>query len=433
MKIHAISTQYSINFTGNIIDSHMHRGTGTSRWDCQPFPDNRTDEYIKQPLNVDINGEKQVDNIKKVLVSSIDGLAWSEKQQNEVKGAGKDKLSLKPEELLFEKDEINANMDMINLHKKDAVYEVMAVCQPSKTGGKADNIRKLLNENEGIIRGLKFHPQDLMLNADSELYDDYMKLASEKKLPALFHSQVSIDYDKNQPKEVLNWSDPEYIYKLAKRHPDVPVILGHTGSGGSIAHNKAIDILMKSIDNKDANLYAEISWMDFADGAESKNPQSIISLIKKAKEKNSLHRIIFGTDAPLGCYGEKLLTNEQGQTISAKESYETTISRIKTAIKQNFKEESDGIINKIFYDNADELFFKKDWAKIIPKLLKETESETPDTKIQQAQKQVEQGVKKLSKTKIAAYIIGASAVAASIVYACKNKSLFNINKSASSK
>ena len=91
----------------------------------------------------------------------------------------------------------------------------------------------MIKENEGIIAGLKFHPQGLMLNADSELYDDYLNLAAEKKLPVLFHSQVSINYDLAEPLKELNWSDPEYIYKLAKRHPDVPVILGHHRSGRS--------------------------------------------------------------------------------------------------------------------------------------------------------------------------------------------------------
>ena len=78
--------------------------------------------------------------LKKVLVSSIDGLSWAEKQQKEVEASGRNRFNLKPEELIFEKDEIQANIDMINKHKENPIYEVMAVCQPTKTKGKADNI-----------------------------------------------------------------------------------------------------------------------------------------------------------------------------------------------------------------------------------------------------------------------------------------------------
>lgn len=430
MKVQGISASNSIFFGAGIIDSHAHRGVEGCRWNSLPFCTEKMDEFIKQPLKININGDIQTDNVARVLVSSIEGLTWSAKQQSELEKSGGSKFSLKPEELIFEKDEIAANLDMINHHKKDPVYEVMAVCQPSKTNGSANNIRKLINENEDVIVGLKFHPQGLMLNADSELYDDYLKLASEKKLPALFHSQVSIDYDIGKPRDVLNWSDPEYIYALARRHPDVPVILGHTGAGGSIAHQKAIDVIVKSIENNDAKLYAEISWMDFVNGQESKTPQSIIDLIQKMKQHDCLDRILFGTDAPLGCYGEKLVQNESGETISAKQSYETTIGRIKTVIKNNFGEESDGIINKIFYENADELFFQKNWAKPI----KETVSDiAEDIKEVKPVEIVEQSVKRLSKTKLACYIIAGLAVVSSVVYACTNKSLRGKLKGAASK
>lgn len=403
-----IQSNYAIKqtpyFGASIIDSHGHSGVKESKWNNAPFPSNTLDEFIKQPLTININGKIQTDNVKKVLVSSIDGLSWAEKQQKEVEASGRNRFNLKPEELIFEKDEIQANIDMINKHKENPIYEVMAVCQPTKTKGKADNIRKLIKENEGIIAGLKFHPQGLMLNADSELYDDYLNLAAEKKLPVLFHSQVSINYDLAEPLKELNWSDPEYIYKLAKRHPDVPVILGHTGAGGAVAHNKTINILMQSIENNDAKLYAEISWMDFVNGEQSRYPESILNLIEKLKRKNCLDRILFGTDAPLGCYGERLVHDKNGRQISAKQSYENTIGRIKSAIENKFGDESESIINKIFYDNADELFFKKHWAH-----LNHTDSPaTSDT--------IKEGAKKLSKTKLACYITACIAIVGAAAY-----------------
>ncbi len=400
-------------FGANIIDTHGHSGIQGSKWNNAPFPSDTLDEFIKQPLEIDINGKKQTDHVRKILISSIDGLSWSAKQQHEIESSGKNRFNLKPEDLIFEKDEIQANLDMINKHKQNPIYEVMAVCQPTRTNGNANNIRKIIDENEGIIKGLKFHPQGLMLNADSNLYDDYLNLAEEKNLPALFHSQVSINYDLSKPLKELNWSDPEYIYKLAKRHPNVPIILGHTGAGGPIAHNKAINVLLKSIENNDAKLYAEISWMDFANGEEVKNPTSILTLIEELKKKNHLDRILFGTDAPLGCYGEKLI-QENGQTISAKKSYENTISRIKTAITNKFGDEAEEIINKIFYNNANELFFKKNWAKNL--------SSTVENIKNNADKTIKKESKNLSKTKLISLIIAGIGIVGGAIYALNKHS-----------
>ena len=63
---------------------------------------------------------------------------------------------------------------------------------------------------------------------------------------------------------------------------------------------------------------------------------------------------MFGTDAPLGCFGGEL-----AEEIGAKEAYEMTLSRAKTAIKQEFGDKGDEIIQKLFYDNAKNLFFKE--------------------------------------------------------------------------
>ena len=365
MRITAITSN---TFKSNIIDAHAHRGSNGCLWNGIEFPTSTLDSFIKSPLTIDINGNKQTDNVVKILVSSIDGLALDDNQRKELKEKGIEKHTLKPEEVIFAKNEIQANLEMINKYKNDNFYAVMAVCQPSKTVGSANNIKQLLKEHPNTNFGLKFHPQDMLLNADSPLYDSYMKLADKEKLPCLFHSQVNIDYNTNTLKPTLNWSDPELIYKLAKRHPKVPVVMGHMGAGNELAHTKAIEILEKSIINKDAKLFVDISWVDFKNDLPAEHPNNIIKLIDKMKELNALDRILFGTDAPLGCYGEP---HKLEQTkLSPKEAYELTISRIKTAIKNKYGNEADNIINKIFYENAEELFFKKEWAKTSPKPIK---------------------------------------------------------------
>ena len=82
-----------------------------------------------------------------------------------------------------------------------------------------------------------------------------------------------------------------------------------------------------------------------------KTPTTIINLIKKLKDKNALDRVLFGTDAPLGCYGGN-------SKISPEDAYKITIENLKTSIRENFGSESDSIINKIFYENAHKLFFE---------------------------------------------------------------------------
>ena len=329
------------NFKADIIDAHVHRGTTGTLWKGEFFPTNQLDSFIKSPLEVTVNGKKQTDNVKKALVSSIDGLIPSQKL---TKNGG----------MKFIKDEKNANMDVIKKSQQDPFYQVMLVCQPSATNGNAKVIRSLIKHHYNNIAGLKLHPGEMGLNANSTLYDDYLKAAEEFKLPCLIHSEVSINYVLGEENSKRHFADPEYIYELAKRHPNVPIVLGHTGLGGSIANQKAIGILEKSIKNNDAKLYAEISWMDFHKGKLNEEPKDIIDLIKRMKDLGALDRIMFGTDAPLGIYGE-LNFNRQGP----KESYEDTVSTLKSAIKTEFgDEEGEEIINKIFYENADNLFFK---------------------------------------------------------------------------
>lgn len=334
-----ISLNYT-NFKSDIIDTHVHRGTPRTLWKGNFFPTDKLDQFIKSPLTIDVNGQKQTDNVRKVLVSSIDGLLPSNKL---TKNGGKK----------FIENEYKANMSMIKKSQEDSFYQVMLVCQPSATDGNPKVIKHLLKRYRNNIAGLKLHPQEMELNANSTLYDGYLKLAEEYKIPCLFHSEVSINYILNSENDKFNFADPEYIYEIARRHPNVPIIMGHTGLGGSIANQKAIKVLEDSIKNGDAKLYAEISWMDFSKGRMAEKPQNILNLIHRMKELNALDRIMFGTDAPLGIYGELNINR-----LTPKESYEDTIGRLKSAIKTEFGDDGDEIINKIFYENAQKLFFE---------------------------------------------------------------------------
>lgn len=257
----------------------------------------------------------------------------------------------------FLHDEIKGNLALLDIYKDKKNYVFYATCQPGY--GEAKNIEKVIKSAPDRFKGLKFHPKQLNLRADDLKYDDYMKIAEKKKLPCLFHSQVNVDYSDGAGKIITNsalldTSDPEFIYNLGKRHPSVPIIMGHTGAGGRLAHEKAIDVLLKSIDAKDANLYCDISWVDFENGMPANEPKTIIELIKKLQGKNALDRVMFGTDTPLGCYGADSKT--LGTT--GEQAYKTTIENLKNSIRKNFGQNADSIINKIFYENAQKIFFE---------------------------------------------------------------------------
>jgi len=317
-----ISNVDNTAFRGKIIDVHAHTG----RFFNNDFKPSMIDDIVRDTLDISVGGKKEKDTVEKILVSNLDCM-------------NNDTL----------KDEMRGNVDMLKITRRNPKMYPLAVCEPSKPGAGAKVIENLLNKHKGEFVGLKFHPEALELAADSTLYDEYLKLAADKKLPCLFHCEAGV-------------SSPDKIYALARRHPDVPVIMAHLGAGGAENHRAAINTLINSIDKNDAKLYADISWVDWAQGLPSEEPGHVIDLIKKLKERDALDRIMFGTDTPLGCYGERL---EGG--LSAKQAYELTVSRLKSAIKSNFGDEADDIINKIFYDNANKLFFEgKNTVKKVP-------------------------------------------------------------------
>ena len=108
MKVQKVS---NIFFKADIIDSHVHSNDIVSPWKGGMFP-RSLDEFVKQPLNISVNGEEQVDNVKKVLVSSIEGLTWEESIYD------KPINDILPEKIEFLKDEKNANLSLIKKYEK---------------------------------------------------------------------------------------------------------------------------------------------------------------------------------------------------------------------------------------------------------------------------------------------------------------------------
>lgn len=332
MKVDSIGKR--VSFTGSIIDSHMHLGSwpkNGNKNDMLHFDSCAVDTFTRSPLNVNVQGKPQQDEVVKAIISNLDSL------------------------VIDGKDELAGNKELLSICDKNPKFYALAACQPSKTEGNAVHINNLIQENPGKFIGLKFHPRSFMAQADSEVYRSYMFLAERFKLPCLFHCDINIKPD---GKPADNIATPESIHNLARMFPDVPVIMGHMGAGNAKSHQNAIDELLKSIDERDAKLYVDISWVDWGnDGLSNTNKPSIVKLIKELQKRNATDRILFGTDAPLGCFGES-----PAGGLDPKQAYEKTVSDLKTVIKENFQDQSDDLIDKIFYKNAESLYFNKDWA-----------------------------------------------------------------------
>lgn len=315
-----------ISFMRNIIDSHVHIGKHNGK------------TYTKEQLDVFVKSDlPNNDRLEKLLVSDIDVL-------------------------YSVKDEYNGNKSALELFSKSDRYEVFASCSPKD--GNVENIKRLYKEYPNRFIGLKFHPTFQNLDPLDEKYFPYMEFANENKIPCLFHSAVLVDKNGKLIKDKLEVSDPEKIYKLAKKYKDTPIVMAHLGAGWEESHDKAINILVESIKKGDANLYADISWVDiglprkkgeFIEG-DYRAKDHIIKAIKRLKgigDKDwnygdQSFRLMFGSDAPL----------DRFSTDCAREEYTAFVNDIKHAIQtdKDLAENSEKIIDDIFYNNAKNLY-----------------------------------------------------------------------------
>ncbi|DAA97951.1 TPA: hypothetical protein CPT96_11120 [Candidatus Gastranaerophilales bacterium HUM_10] len=222
------------------------------------------------------------------------------------------------------KDEIECNLDMLNACKKFPKLKPLAVCEVDRTEN-ADKIRKLLSEHPQFI-GLKFHPEFTKLRADSDKYNDYLKVAQEYKKPCLYHSGHIRS----------RFSSPELIYKKAKEFPDVPIILGHLSTTTRECHERAIEIMLESIEKEDATLYADVSWVEIEDVI------LLIESLKNTKKGDYTHRIMWASDAPVGDFNQK------------KKIYAANLAKFQSAIKESFNDET--LLNALLYQNAIQLY-----------------------------------------------------------------------------
>lgn len=324
----------AISFKGHIIDAHMHSGKW---WRYDNLYDHTPDidTFIKQPLP---NG----DTVEKIVVSNLDCMVRVEPQGDSAK---------------FLSDELTGNRKLLELAKDKPCIIPLATCQPGY--GNSENIKLLLSENPNKFAGLKFHSEQLNIPADANVYNPYMEIAQKEKLPCLFHSGQTFDTPTGTATKV---SKPEQIYAIAKRYPDVPVVIAHLGGNGEANTMAAVDCIINSIKNKDANLYADISWID----CDNPSKSTLLQVIRRLRNENALDRIMFGTDAPIGRFGF------WGENyVEPLHAYTNNVNEIKEMIKKEFGNDAESITEQIFYKNANDLFVERNWlSKAVKKTSK---------------------------------------------------------------
>ena len=209
----------------------------------------------------------------------------------------------------------------------------LAVCQPN-ISQDSNTMRNLLEKYPDFI-GLKIHPEYMRLPADNEKYDKYLEIAREFKKPCLYHS----GHIKSR------FSSPVLIYKKAQEFPDVPIILGHLSTGPKECHQKAIEILLDSIENEKANLYVDISWIDFAFERINESLDDTLMLIKSlrsTKKGNQTFRILWGSDAPVGAFNH------------TRKSYNYNLEIFKNRVLEYFEDEE--LLENLLSNNARKLY-----------------------------------------------------------------------------
>ena len=316
-----LSRTLPISFKGyDIIDGHTHIGGNCNAEDLLSLTKDRHPYDWKS------------DDVKFFVTSAI---------ENMTKKDGK-----------YLMDEIEGNKKIIENIRKTSNPEKfipLAVCEVDT--GNAKNIDKLLSSKDDKFYGLKFHPMVIEIDADDERYNPYMKVAQKHKVPCVFHTENG-------------YADPKKIYELAKRTPDVPVVLYHMNivPSGKVGdrpeeeinskglqndkdkwcwdvreawNREGVDVVEQAIKNKDANLYLETSWT---------KPEFVVEAIKRV----GADRVIWGTDAPIGDNGEN----------SNREKYIDHVNEFKKAIREAFPENAEEIEDKVFYKNAEKLFGK---------------------------------------------------------------------------
>jgi predicted TIM-barrel fold metal-dependent hydrolase len=164
----------------------------------------------------------------------------------------------------------------------------LAWAQPTAPGGSPRNVEPYLKD--GRFVGRKVHPRFNQFRADDPRVDGYLDLCQTYNVPAVFHSGPEND------------CHPRTIYRLAKRHPRVAVVLYHMVFLSDT--QPALDVAYEAKSKGDARIYLETSQT---------SAQAILDSVGRLGSPY----VLFGSDATYfgqghyGAYLETLRTLQQ--------------------------------------------------------------------------------------------------------------------------
>jgi predicted TIM-barrel fold metal-dependent hydrolase len=121
------------------------------------------------------------------------------------------------------------------------------------------------------FNGVKLNPLFNNFLPDSPVVDPVMEVAVRHRVPVLIHS--------GHPPWSLPWS----FERLAGRHPDVTIVMAHMGHGHIVYINGALDVA-----EDHPNIAVDTAGM------------TMHSKIREAVERLGDHRVMYGSDTPLG-------------------------------------------------------------------------------------------------------------------------------------
>lgn len=138
----------------------------------------------------------------------------------------------------------------------------------------------LVQRNMEVIKAIKVHPFHSALRFNDNKLIEYIEFAKKLDIPMIIHTAHD------------EFSNPDFVYEVAKNYPSVKFILAHLELVSDNKH--AIDLCSKL-----PNLYADTAWVPI---------KSAIQFIQKCGNE----KLMFGSDMPID--GEDTyLHNKEGQ------------------------------------------------------------------------------------------------------------------------
>lgn len=128
------------------------------------------------------------------------------------------------------------------------------------------------------LRGLKLGPMYAGFDPGEPRLDDLYARCAKHNLPVLFH--VGTSFVRAGP---LEWSRPVLLDAVARRHPDLRMILAHLG------HPWEGECL--AVIRKHPHVYADISALHY-------RPWQFYNSMMLAQEYGVQHKLLFGSDYP---------------------------------------------------------------------------------------------------------------------------------------